>query len=333
MKVSALRKVIGTVVALVWAGASAPTPALANDSTAELAAGGLVLTKTSDIEMRSEDLSISRERVVVKYQFYNTSAQDISTVIAFPLPDITIEQDQDVAIPAAGTDNFLNFKTLVDGKPVKMTLEQKVLARGVDQTELLKKLKLPLSPLVAAEALDRLDAKDKQELIGLGLAEAQDVDFGQGMKHHLAPLWTLKTTYYWTQVFPAKTAVSVEHEYSPSVGGSVGTSLNQPSMDEETRDYYKTRYCTDPGLIAAARANKANLGEDWISYVLKTGANWAKAIGNFTLTVDKGAPENLVSFCGDGVEKISPTKFRMTKRDFTPTDDLHILILKPRQQD
>jgi hypothetical protein len=332
MKASAVRNILGIGAAVVCAIASA-LPALANDSTAELAAGGLVLKKTSNIEMRSEDLSISRERVVVKYQFYNTSAQDISTVIAFPLPEITIEQDQDVAIPAAGTDNFLNFKTLVDGKPVKMTLEQKVLARGTDQTALISKLKLPLSPLVAAEALDRLDGKDKQELIGLGLAEAQDVDFGQGMKHHLAPLWTLKTTYYWTQVFPAKTALSVEHEYSPSVGGSVGTSLSQPTIDDETLAYYKTRYCTDASFIAAARANKNNLGEEWISYVLTTGANWAKPIGTFTLTVDKGAPEHLVSFCGDGVEKLGPTKFRMSKRDYTPAADLHILILKPREQD
>ena len=332
-----MRMHITGVWAGVWAAfcvlAFAAAPALANDSTAELAAGGLTLKTTSDIEMRSEDLSISPERVIVKYQFFNTSPQDISTVVAFPLPDITIDQEGDVAIPSAGTDNFLNFKTLVDGKPVKMTLEQKVFARGVDQTALLTKLKVPLSPLVAPEALDRLDAKDKQELIDLGLAEAQDVDAGHGMEHHLAPLWTLKTTYYWTQVFPAKAALTVEHEYTPSVGGSVGTSLALPSMDDETKAYYKTRYCTDANLIAAARANKNPLGESWISYILKTGANWAKAIGNFTLTVDKGAPENLLSFCGEGVEKIGPTKFRMTKRDFTPKDDLHILILKPREQE
>ena len=36
-------------------------PVYANDSTAELATGGLVFTKTADIEMRSEDLSISEK--------------------------------------------------------------------------------------------------------------------------------------------------------------------------------------------------------------------------------------------------------------------------------
>ncbi|RYF94972.1 MAG: DUF4424 domain-containing protein, partial [Caulobacteraceae bacterium] len=42
--------------------------ALANDSTAELAAGGLVLKKTDSIEMRSEDLYISQKEVVVRYR-------------------------------------------------------------------------------------------------------------------------------------------------------------------------------------------------------------------------------------------------------------------------
>ena len=38
-------------------------PALANDSTAELRAGGLVLTRTNNIEMRCEDLFISAAQV------------------------------------------------------------------------------------------------------------------------------------------------------------------------------------------------------------------------------------------------------------------------------
>ena len=63
-------------------------PALANDSTAELAAGGLVLTKTDAIEMRSEDLFISEQAVKVRYVFVNTSAAPVTTRVAFPMPDI-----------------------------------------------------------------------------------------------------------------------------------------------------------------------------------------------------------------------------------------------------
>ena len=64
-----------------------------------------------------------------------------------------------------------------------------------------------------------------------------------------------------------------------------------------------------------------------IAYVLTTGANWAGPIGDFHLVVDKGAPDSLVSFCGDGVKKISPTQFELRHANFTPSRDLNILIL------
>ncbi len=66
-----------------------------------------------------------------------------------------------------------------------------------------------------------------------------------------------------------------------------------------------------------------------ISYVLRTGANWARPIGDFRLVVDKGAPENLVSFCANGVTKISSTQIEVRATDFTPRRDLDILILAP----
>ena len=68
-----------------------------------------------------------------------------------------------------------------------------------------------------------------------------------------------------------------------------------------------------------------------VEYILTTGANWAKPIGDFRLVVDKGKPGNLVSFCGEGVRKISPTQFEMRKRNWRPTRDLEVLILEPRR--
>ena len=44
-----------------------------------LGAGGLVLTKSADIRMRSEDLDISPKRVEVRYVFVNESGRDRST--------------------------------------------------------------------------------------------------------------------------------------------------------------------------------------------------------------------------------------------------------------
>ena len=54
----------------------------ANDSTAELGAGGLVYVTTDVVEMRSEDLFISMEEVRVRYEFVNTSDHDVTTLVA-----------------------------------------------------------------------------------------------------------------------------------------------------------------------------------------------------------------------------------------------------------
>jgi hypothetical protein len=65
-----------------------------------------------------------------------------------------------------------------------------------------------------------------------------------------------------------------------------------------------------------------------IDFLLKAGVNWTGPIKDFRLVVNKGAADNLVSFCRDGVRKISPTEFKMRRTDFIPSEDLHVLILE-----
>ena len=43
------------------------SPAFANDSTAELRTGGLDFVQNDNVEMRSEDLSVSTEQIHVTY--------------------------------------------------------------------------------------------------------------------------------------------------------------------------------------------------------------------------------------------------------------------------
>jgi Domain of unknown function (DUF4424) len=52
--------------------------ALANDSAAETAAGGLLLRQSREIDMVSEDL---------RYVFRNRSRRPVRTIVAFPHPD------------------------------------------------------------------------------------------------------------------------------------------------------------------------------------------------------------------------------------------------------
>lgn len=228
-------------------------PSRANDSTAELATGGLRFVTTPDIEMRSEDLFISLDRIKVRYVFFNTSDKPVTTLIAFPMPDIVVNSlDQNVAYPTDNPENLLDFRTLVDGKPVEAQVEQMVFAAGVDRTDFLRKLGIPLAPQVAAmnAALDKLPEATRDELVKLGMAEILEYDSGEGMQKHVEARWTLKTIYYWEQTFPPKTELVIEHSYRPSVGSSVATSLGQDWARKNGRYPDYDKYCTDKDFVS-----------------------------------------------------------------------------------
>jgi hypothetical protein len=320
--------------------AVAAVPALGNDSTAELSIGGLIFVHNDSVEMTSEDLAISAKEVTVRYRFFNKSETDVTVLVAFPMPDITVEgQDQNISVPTDDPVNLLAFATAVNGKPITTKVEQRVIAAGLDRTQMLRTLGLPLAPHLAGTnaALERLPADKWDELLRVGLAEIEEYDSGQGMKKHLAARWTLQTTHYWEQTFPSRAETAIEHRYKPSVGASVQTSLGSPDATKEPwYDEYKEKYCFDFEFLAALeRARKAAnsktggpFGEERIDYILKTGANWSGPIKQFRLVVDKGAADSLVSFCGEDVKKIGETQFEMKKTDYTPDGNLAVLILK-----
>jgi hypothetical protein len=320
--------------------AAAAIPALANDTSAELATGGLIFVQNDNVEMRSEDLAISVKQVDVRYRFFNKGAGDVTVLVAFPMPDVRIEeQDQNISLPTEDPVNLLAFVTTVNGKPVQTQVEQHVFAAGIDRTALLRGLGIPLAPHLQATnaALDRLPREKWDELIRVGLGEIEEYDVGKGMTKHLAARWSLRTTFYWEQTFPAKAETLIEHHYRPSVGGSVQTSLGAPASAKEAwYAEYKRKYCLDNDFFATIdrlrKAAKSEFGppysEERIDYILRTGANWSGPIGQFHLTIDKGDAGSLVSFCGQGVKKTGDTKFEMTKSNFSPDGDLAVLILK-----
>lgn len=327
-----MKRVIGCVAALLMAG-----PAAANDTAAELTTGGLVFVVNEDIRMVSEDLFISTEQIRVRYAFRNEGAADQTVLIAFPLPDIAADHWSPLALPSEDQDNLFGFATLVNSEPVETEAYEYAFAAGIDRSGLLREMGLPLMPNseAAREATRALADADKATLKRLGLVVTERFDAGQGWQEDILPFWTYRATYAFEAHFPVGETVVVEHSYTPSVGGTAGVSfMGEPYEGYDPRAEYTKKFCMDEAFVRAVERTmtpgepwSAPFTESWISYILTTGANWNGPIGDFRLVVDKGEPDNLVSFCGEGVTKIGPTTFEMKKTDYYPSEELHVLIL------
>lgn len=322
----------------ILAAAALAGAAAANDSTAEMAAGGLVLKQSGEIDMVSEELFVSAERIRVRYVFRNRRPRELRTIVAFPMPD------RDLAALAESDASFpSDFATRVDGRPVTMAVERRAMLGAIDHSALLASFGVPVVidesavPAIGYR-LDRLAPERQQRLVSLGLAGWTEWDEGRGMERHLLPLWTVKETWHWQQVFPAGRDLAVEHVYTPGVGSTAGVPLAAPEYRNSADGRRAQReFCTDRAFLAALDRMSAReaagtgpfLSEQRIRYILTTGANWRAPIGDFRMVVDKGRPENIVSFCGEGVRRISPTQFEVRHRNWRPTRDLAVLIVRP----
>jgi hypothetical protein len=254
------------------------------------------------------------------------------------MPDIEGSGDFNVAVPDRESDNMFGFKTTFNGEPVEAQLHQYVFAFGIEYTDTLKELGIPLNPYgrETIDAINALGDDEHAELVRTGLVipmeYSTDPD-GKIWQTDYTPVWTLKSTYSWEADFPAGETVDVEHSYTPSVGGTVAvTFLSDPYEDYDPAAEYLKKYCTDDGFIKAVKKTlaapdqpySAPFTESWISYIWSTGSNWSGPIKKFRLTIDKGRPENLVSFCWNGeVKKTSPTTWNR---------ELEILILNKQDQ-
>ncbi|MFA5119516.1 DUF4424 family protein [Zavarzinia sp.] len=316
--------------AAVLAAVLACGPARANDSSAAIGAGGLELVQDHDITMVSEDLRIAADRIDVHYRFLNQGMADADRVVAFPLPPLDFAELENTGwdIPNRQSTNFVDFQVSVDGKPVTPSLEARAFVGQRDVSDLLRPLGLlePSKLLLWAEddpfAKATPAAMDELEKQGLITRDPPEPD-GTRYTH---PKWTLKVSYYWHQTFPAGKPVEVDHHYRPVTG----SFMLYPEVIREAA--MVQRFCIDSG-VRKAIAQRFDLeneeaGVFVVDYILTTGANWAGPIGRFHLTVDKGAPDNVVAFCADGVKKTGPTTFEVEKKDFVPTRDLSIMIVQ-----
>ncbi|MEJ1967169.1 MAG: DUF4424 family protein [Rhizomicrobium sp.] len=321
-----------TALAAVLAAPSA----LADDSSAALGAGGIVLTRNADIRMASEDLYISPRQAKVHYTFVNDSGKDIDTIVAFPLPDVNNYElaEAPIGTTTQSTPNFVGFKLTVDGKPVAVTPEERALLNGKDVTAEVRAAGLPLNIVIQSGAYDKLQKLPKpvhDRLEKAGLIE------GAGGDDVVHAKWTTTTKFWWKMHFPAGRTVAVDHTYQPVTG----QSFFSDSELTPSADYHPTTdYCIDAGTRAqilkaikdTAAKNLTNgslLNAFRTDFVIVTANNWKGPIGRFHLTIDKLKPGSILSLCWKGdLKKTGATTFESTLTDFAPKQDVKFLVLE-----
>ena len=326
--------------------------AAANDSAAELAAGGLVLVKTDAITMQREDLTLSPSQVRVRYEMRNDTGQPVTLRVAFPLPEVPSNSPDGMTV-SAGTyngiaikpptdPNFLDFHVSANQRALTPETEiRAVLPDGRDITTVLREiggLPLVLQPGLFDSSSDRkLDADTRRKLEALGAFEQLDASTFR------LP-WITHVTFHWMQTFAPGVTV-IEHTYRPVLGfRQIVVDGNRPLTASGGEDPAKA-FCidapTDKAIRAEGTRRKAAGSETvfgyTLAYILQTARNWRGPIGTFHLTVQGGpvafdgrphGEVRITSLCSDlALGRPGPQRFEATAPNYVPKADLRVLFI------
>lgn len=300
--------------------------AIADDTMARVAAGGITFVKSENIRMLKEILEISTREIRVRFTFLNESAEDIRTTVAFPMPIIKATEHWDVERLLLAT-----FRVWVNGRSVRTTAVSKAVIAGKDVTAQLRAVGLSDTQIFQTSHSDI--SQLIRDLTSNQMAALRKL----GGKPEQFPPWNVAVTMVWKQTFPAGKEIVVEHSYAPIVGaaytvpfGASGFSKS-PWIPLPTRNIDEaclnkmTRRSIERQVRAYAKRNPEQVFVTLhhVEYILGTGRNWKGPIGEFSLKIRKEAPDQITSLCFAGKpEKISPTIDQFKQKDFLPPERL-----------
>lgn len=308
------------ILLLLLAGA-----AHANDSMGTVSTSGIKYLKNPHIDMQSEDLYISEKQIRVHYKFKNTSSQDITETVLFPLPIVPAATVSDFA----DTKGLVNsFRIYVDGKPVRPQVHVRAYferSNGtlVDVTADLKKCGLSDQELMHPWTQNKDIEKLNKKIRTCSSPKIKSLLPASELNTMGWTYWSAQIIYSWKQTFKANAVTEIKHQYTPLVGGSF-----LPSLKAKDSKAFIDEYCMDENFLKNFKNVKGGSKVyHHLGYVLTTGANWSKPIGKFTLTIDR-EPNTVLSLCWDkSLRKVGPNRFQAVKENFLPKKDLDIIFV------
>ena len=294
------------------------SPAHANDSSSELAAGGINLIKNDVISIQREDLFLSQSVVRVRYEMRNDTGEPITLRVAFPLPEVphwtpagldSSTGGHNIAISPWKGLNFIDFHVSVDGKEIKPAVEVRaLLPNGTDVTEALRAIggeELLLRPGLFDKDYAPQISSDPSALNAAAIDHLKKigalVEEGGGEMYNLN--WSTYVTFHWMQTFQAG-VTTVEHSYRPIIGSQFiwndasNKIKGSGDSDAEGNSTTESAYCIDAATRTAIIKLKKHQALDdqllsghSLAYIVQTARNWKGPIKNFHLTIQGGYGE------------------------------------------
>ena len=301
--------------------------------------GGIVPKREVRVSMNRERLFISTGKITVEYEFENRTSKDVTTQIAFPIPEYSYPGE-------SPRRDFPDFKLWINGEPAAYGTDARAFVDGIDKTSILREMGITVETFGGFDHLKSADSKEnggrsyfldyevnelseeqKSVLIEQGFVDGCDDSWRQ---IYLSPRWSVRKAYYWTQRFPARQKVVIRHEYAPVVGFQ---RFKADEIQKELKDTCITKELVDK-LRVIHRSHKDYKGDyplcvEWVRYILTTANSWKRPIKEFELIVEStpstwGGPESkIISLCWNGRAIVSENgHISVREKNFIPKKDL-----------
>lgn len=285
----------------------------ANDGYSAVGAGGIEFKKSEDIVMKSEVLTISKDKISVKYEFLNENEKEAKATVAFPLPKITCGY--------WGKNKTIDdFATLVDGKSVKMKLEEKAFEpakRNSPGNEITKKVIAAGLPADCRKTYEDKNLFKKAQKANL--ADDYKGEDPEDVKYET------QLIYYWEQTFPPKKIITIEHSYTPITG--MGVSGLAESYFNRSLHWDRSINLRWEKIAPQLERAQSDIERfDVVEYILMTANTWKSSISDFKLILKREKPSVFIGSTLGPLTKIDENTYQFRATSFFPDRNLTVIF-------
>jgi hypothetical protein len=245
-----------------------------------------------------------------------------------------------VALPARASDVISATPTsglhLSDSSGLSLDSEHLTIAadhihleyaiRNTGKSNLVRQASFPLpvfdrAPLEAERALDGANAANPLALTVNVNGAPQPLHTDSAIVGHADGMMKpIRVTRTWTQIFPAGQTVTIGLDYKTAAGVNASYPLSTSDAGA---------FCVSDTMRKHVN-DRIDAGFAQFDVLIDSppGALPSGPVGEYTLTLDKAAPTDVLSLCFPGdLKKVSATRFVATRENFTPPAIVHVMFV------